>query len=78
MFRFSTLLAAVSAAGLADTLAGKGPFTVFAPTNDAFAKVPKATLDSLLADKDALTKVSHTIMHTTSCTWHAEASILFF
>jgi len=55
--RFSTLLAAVSAAGLADTLAGKGPFTVFAPTNDAFAKVPKATLDSLLADKDALTKV---------------------
>jgi len=55
--RFSTLLAAVSAAGLADTLAGKGPFTVFAPTNDAFAKVPKATLDSLLADKTALTKV---------------------
>jgi uncharacterized surface protein with fasciclin (FAS1) repeats len=55
--RFSTLLAAVSAAGLVDTLSGKGPFTVFAPTNDAFAKVPKATLDSLLADKDALTKV---------------------
>jgi len=55
--RFSTLLAAVSAAGLADTLAGKGPFTVFAPTNDAFAKVPTAILDSLLADKDRLTKV---------------------
>jgi len=55
--RFSTLLAAVSAAGLADTLAGKGPFTVFAPTNDAFAKIPTAILDSLLADKDRLTKV---------------------
>ncbi len=53
----------MSAAGLADTLAGKGPFTVFAPTNDAFAKIPTAILDSLLADKDRLTKVSHTIMH---------------
>merc|ERR1711892_1615816 len=55
--RFSTLLAAVSAAGLADTLATGGPFTVFAPTNDAFAKVPKDALDALLADKEALTKV---------------------
>jgi len=55
--RFSTLLAAVSAAGLADTLSGEGPFTVFAPTNDAFEKVPKETLDGLLADKEALTKV---------------------
>jgi uncharacterized surface protein with fasciclin (FAS1) repeats len=55
--RFSTLLAAVSAAGLADTLAGKGPFTVFAPTNEAFSKIPKDTLNGLLADKDALTKV---------------------
>merc|ERR1712012_167999 len=55
--RFSTLLAAVGAAGLADTLATGGPFTVFAPTNDAFAKVPKDALDALLADKDALTKV---------------------
>jgi len=62
MLRFSTLLAAVSTAGLADTLAGKGPYTVFAPTNDAFAKVPKATLDSLLADKTALTKVSPKII----------------
>jgi len=52
--RFSTLLAAVGAAGLADTLATGGPFTVFAPTNDAFAKAPK---DALLADKEALTKV---------------------
>jgi len=55
--RFSTLLAAVQAAGLAETLSGDGPFTVFAPTNDAFAKVPKETLDGLLADKEALTKV---------------------
>merc|ERR1719436_1768823 len=55
--RFSTLLAAVGAAGLADTLATGGPFTVFAPTNDAFAKIPKETLNGLLADKDALTAV---------------------
>merc|ERR1739838_151190 len=55
--RFSTLLAAVGAAGLADTLATGGPFTVFAPTNDAFAKVPKDALDALLADTEALTKV---------------------
>ena len=51
---FKTL---VAAAGLADTLKGPGPFTVFAPTDEAFAKIPKATLDGLLADKAALTKV---------------------
>lgn len=55
--RFSTLLAAVGAAGLAETLSGEGPFTVFAPTNEAFAKIPQDTLNGLLADKDALTKV---------------------
>merc|ERR1712002_958668 len=55
--RFSTLLAAVTAAGLGDTLASAGPFTVFAPTNDAFAKVPSEVLNGLLADKAALTKV---------------------
>ncbi|MDX2006627.1 MAG: fasciclin domain-containing protein [Meiothermus sp.] len=54
---FSTLLAAVRAAGLGDTLAGTGPFTVFAPTNAAFAKIPKADLYKLLADRAALTKV---------------------
>jgi uncharacterized surface protein with fasciclin (FAS1) repeats len=54
---FKTLVAAVQAAGLVDTLKGPGPFTVFAPTDEAFAKIPKATLDSLLADKAALTKV---------------------
>lgn len=46
--RFSTLVAAVQAAGLADTLSSEGPFTVFAPTNDAFAALPEGTLDSLL------------------------------
>lgn len=54
---FKTLVAAVQAAGLVDTLKGPGPFTVFAPTDEAFAKIPKATLDGLLADKVALTKV---------------------
>merc|ERR1739838_135110 len=55
--QLSTLLAAVKAAGLVETLAGEGPFTVFAPTNKAFAKIPKETLAGLLADKDALTAV---------------------
>jgi uncharacterized surface protein with fasciclin (FAS1) repeats len=54
---FVTLVTAVKAAGLAETLAGPGPFTVFAPTNEAFAKVPKDVLDKLLANKEALTKV---------------------
>lgn len=45
---FSTLVAAVKAAGLVDTLNGEGPFTVFAPTNAAFAKLPAGTLDNLL------------------------------
>lgn len=60
---FTTLIAAVKAAGLAETLSGKGPFTVFAPSDAAFAKVPKATLDGLLADKSALTSVltSHVV-----------------
>ncbi|MEX5745241.1 fasciclin domain-containing protein [Massilia sp. X63] len=54
---FNTLVAAVQAAGLVDTLKGPGPFTVFAPTDAAFAKIPKAKLDALLKDKEALTKV---------------------
>jgi uncharacterized surface protein with fasciclin (FAS1) repeats len=45
---FSTLVAAVVAAGLADTLSGNGPFTVFAPTNEAFAKLPAGTVEELL------------------------------
>ena len=54
---FKTLVAAVQPAGLVDTLKGPGPFTVFAPTDEAFAKIPKAQLDALLKDKAALTKV---------------------
>ena len=54
---FKTLAAALQAAGLVDTLKGKGPFTVFAPTDEAFAKVPKADLDALLKDKAKLTAV---------------------
>jgi uncharacterized surface protein with fasciclin (FAS1) repeats len=54
---FKTLATALGAAGLVDTLKGKGPFTVFAPTDEAFAKIPKADLDKLLADKAKLTAV---------------------
>lgn len=54
---FKTLVTAVQAAGLVQTLKGPGPFTVFAPTDAAFAKIPKATLDALLADKAKLTAV---------------------
>jgi uncharacterized surface protein with fasciclin (FAS1) repeats len=54
---FNTLVAAVKAAGLVDTLKGPGPFTVFAPTDAAFAKLPKATLDGLLKDPAALSKI---------------------
>jgi uncharacterized surface protein with fasciclin (FAS1) repeats len=55
----TTLVAAVKAAGLVDTLEGKGPFTVFAPVNSAFAALPAGTVDTLLKpeNKDALTKV---------------------
>lgn len=57
--RFSTLVTAVQAAGLVETLSGEGPFTVFAPTDDAFAKLPKETLENLLKpeNKDQLVKV---------------------
>lgn len=54
---FKTLVAALKAADLVDTLKGPGPFTVFAPTDEAFAKIPKTKLDALLKDKAQLTKV---------------------
>lgn len=54
---FKTLATALGAAGLVDTLKGQGPFTVFAPTDEAFAKIPKADLDALLKDKAKLTAV---------------------
>ena len=55
----TTLVAAVKAAGLAETLSGEGPFTVFAPTNEAFAKLPAGTVDDLLKpeNKDQLVKI---------------------
>ena len=54
---FQTLLTAVDAAGLGETLAGGGPFTVFAPTDDAFAALPQGTVQGLLADPPALARV---------------------
>jgi uncharacterized surface protein with fasciclin (FAS1) repeats len=54
---FETLVAAVKAAGLVDVLSGEGPFTVFAPTDEAFAKLPEGTIEALLADKEKLTAV---------------------
>src|ERR1700728_2962649 len=62
----TTLVAAVKAAGLVDTLAGPGPFTVFAPTNEAFAKLPAGTVDTLL-------KPENKMMLTTILTYHVVA-----
>ena len=55
--QFNTLAKALTEAGLVDTLKGKGPFTVFAPTDEAFAKLPAGTLDALLKDKAKLKSV---------------------
>lgn len=57
--KFNTLVTAVKAAGLVDTLKGEGPFTVFAPTDEAFAKLPKGTVEDLLKpeNKDKLVKI---------------------
>lgn len=54
---FKTLVAAVQAAGLVDTLNGEGPFTVFAPTDEAFAKLPEGTVDNLLKNPNELAKI---------------------
>jgi uncharacterized surface protein with fasciclin (FAS1) repeats len=54
---FTTLARAIDIAGLTETLKGEGPFTVFAPTDEAFAKIPKETLDALLKDRDKLAAV---------------------
>jgi uncharacterized surface protein with fasciclin (FAS1) repeats len=54
---FTTLVTAVQAAGLVETLKGEGPFTVFAPNDEAFAKIPSDQLNALLADKEKLTSV---------------------
>lgn len=55
--KFSTLVAAVKAAGLLETISGPGPFTVFAPTDQAFSKLPEGTVENLLKDKEKLTEV---------------------
>ncbi len=55
--QFKTLVAAVKAAGLVDTLQGNGPFTVFAPTDDAFAKLPAGTVEGLLKDLPKLKSI---------------------
>ena len=60
---FSTLVAAVQAAGLAETLKGPGPFTVFAPTNDAFAKLPAGTVENLLKPENKAKLVSILTYH---------------
>ncbi|PYS74416.1 MAG: fasciclin [Acidobacteria bacterium] len=69
----TTLVAAVKAVGLVDTLNGKGPFTVFAPTNDAFAQLPAGTVDMLLKpeNKAMLTKVL--TYHVVAGKWDAKA-----
>ena len=54
---FNTLAKAIEAAGLTETLKGEGPFTVFAPTDEAFAKLPKGTVESLLQDKEKLATI---------------------
>ncbi|MEX2529895.1 MAG: fasciclin domain-containing protein [Gemmatimonadota bacterium] len=54
---FQTLVAAIQAAGLVETLSGEGPFTVFAPTDEAFAQLPEGTIEALLADVDALREI---------------------
>ena len=54
---FTTLVAAVQAAGLVEVLKGDGPFTVFAPTDEAFAKLPEGTVEKLLQDKETLTAI---------------------
>ena len=54
---FNTLIVAIDAAGLTETLKGKGPYTVFAPTDAAFAKLPPGTVEALLKDKEKLTKI---------------------
>lgn len=64
--KFTTLVAAVKAAGLVETLKGKGPFTVFAPTDDAFAKLPKGTIEDLLKPENKAKLTAILTYHVTS------------
>src|SRR6266446_6960621 len=67
----TTLVAAVKAAGLVDTLQGPGPFTVFAPTNEAFAKLPAGTVDTLLKPENKVTLTKVLTYHVVSGRWSA-------
>lgn len=69
----TTLVAAVKAAGLVETLQGAGPFTVFAPTNAAFAKLPKGTLESLVKPENKPTLTKILTYHVVSGKWDAKA-----
>ena len=69
---FNTLVAAVKAAGLVGTLKGKGPFTVFAPTDEAFAKLPKGTLQSLLKPENKKKLASILTYHVVAGTYDAK------
>ena len=69
---FSTLVAAVQAAGLVDTLSSEGPFTVFAPTNDAFAALPAGTVESLLLPENVETLTAILTYHVVSGSVMAE------
>ena len=71
----TTLVAAVKAASLVDTLAGKGPFTVFAPTNDAFAKLPAGTVDTLVKPENKATLTKILTYHVVPGT-HSAASLM--
>lgn len=69
----TTLVAAVKAAGLVETLQSAGPFTVFAPTNDAFAKLPKGTVESLLKPENKATLTKILTYHVVAGKWDAKA-----
>jgi uncharacterized surface protein with fasciclin (FAS1) repeats len=69
----TTLVAAVKAAGLVDTLKGKGPFTVFAPTNAAFAKLPAGTVDTLVKPENKATLTGILTYHVVAGKWDATA-----
>jgi uncharacterized surface protein with fasciclin (FAS1) repeats len=69
----TTLVAAVKAAGLVETLSGAGPFTVFAPTNDAFAKLPKGTVETLLKAENKGTLTTVLTYHVVAGKWDAAA-----
>lgn len=72
---FSTLVAAVKAADLVEVLSGTGPFTVFAPTNDAFAKLPEGTVDNLLKPENKATLSGILTYHVVSGTFDAAAVV---